>query len=100
MADFKRKTLSLSTGKQIKLFGDSIAISKSLELAEAYAPNILSASSTNTPEKSSRLVCNPYQLTEPEILELADYNIRLWMELKDNIRKHGLESPKIFKQES
>ncbi len=39
MAEIKRRTLTLSTGKQIKLFGNSIGIGKSLE-AEGYAPNI------------------------------------------------------------
>ena len=42
MAEFKRKTFLLSTGKQIKLFGNSIAIGKSLEIGEGYAPNIFS----------------------------------------------------------
>jgi hypothetical protein len=42
MADFKRRTLLLSSGKQIKLFGNSIAIGKSLEIGEGYAPNIFS----------------------------------------------------------
>ena len=42
MADFKRKTLMLSSGKIIKLFGSSIAIGKSLEVGEGYAPNIFS----------------------------------------------------------
>ena len=36
MAEFKRKTFLLSTGKQIKLFGNSIAIGKSLEIGEGY----------------------------------------------------------------
>lgn len=34
MTDFKRRTLFLSTGKQIKLFGNSMAIGKSLEIGE------------------------------------------------------------------
>ena len=42
MAEFKRRTLTLSTGKQIKLYGNSIGIGKSLEVAEGYAPNIFS----------------------------------------------------------
>lgn len=29
-------------------------------------------------------------------MELADFNIQLWMDLKSNIRKHGVESSKIF----
>ena len=41
MADLKRRTLYLSSGKQIKLYGTSIAIGKSLEFGEGYAPNII-----------------------------------------------------------
>jgi len=37
MADLKRRTLLLSSGKHIKLFGNSIAIGKSLEIGEGYA---------------------------------------------------------------
>jgi hypothetical protein len=29
-------------------------------------------------------------------MEIADYNIRLWMELKEGIRKFGVNSAKIF----
>ena len=42
MTDFKRRTLYLNSGKQIKLFGNSIAIGKSLEVGEGYAPNLFS----------------------------------------------------------
>lgn len=100
MAEIKRRLLTLSNGRQIKLYGNSIAISKSLELAEAYAPNILSFKQDSAAEKSVQLVANPHKLTAEEIQELADYNIRLWMELKDNIRKHGLTSTRIFNREA
>jgi len=92
MADFKRRTLLLSNGKQIKLFGNSIAIGKSLEIGEGYAPNIFSCTSDQSKEKSTLTVLNPYQLTSGEVMEVADYNIRIWMDLKDNIRKHGTGS--------
>jgi|SRR5664279_2281956 hypothetical protein len=118
MADFKRRTLYLSTGKQIKLFGNSIAIGKSLEFGEGYAPNIFSLSGQQMDEnedpisekdnsekklslpkmavKTPSKVSNPYRLTPDEILEIADFNIRLWMDLKDRIREYGAGSPKIF----
>lgn len=99
MADFKRKTLLLSTGKQVKLFGNSIAIGKSLEIGEGYAPNILSAPAEQTDKKEVTVINNPYHLTGEEIMELADYNIQLWMDLKANIRRHGMESPKIFNRD-
>ena len=122
MADFKRRTLKLSTGKQIKLFGNSIAIGKSLTIGEGYAPNIFSCieqetddkptvekvkeAQENKPEKANAekkkgpMVFNPHHLTEAEIVELADYNIRLWMDLKDNVREYGATSPKIFNLDS
>lgn len=100
MADFKRRTLLLSSGKQIKLFGSSIAIGKSLEIGEGYAPNIFSYSSEQIAVKSISQVNNPHDLSAEEIMELADYNIQLWMDLKANIRKHGLQSPKIFNQDA
>ncbi len=96
MAEFKRKTLFLSSGKQIKLFGNSIAIGKSLEIGEGYAPNILSCSPDQSTEKSAPTILNTHQLISDELMEMADYNIRLWMDLKDNIRKHGVNSIKIF----
>ena len=100
MADLKRRTLLLSSGKQIKLFGNSIAIGKSLEIGEGYAPNILSCMSEQAPGKSTGTVNNPHDLSSEEMMELADYNIRLWMDLKDNIRKHGLNNTKIFNQDA
>ena len=59
MAEFKRRTLLLSSGKQIKLFGSSIAIGKSLEIGEGYAPNIFSSTAEQSPEKTSPVVFNP-----------------------------------------
>jgi hypothetical protein len=96
MAEFKRKKLMLSTGKQIKLFGNSMAISPSLEIGEGYAPNIFSSISDQEADKSASTVSNPHKLTTEDLQELADYNIRLWLQLKDNIRKYGINNSKIF----
>ncbi len=100
MADLKKRTLLLSNGKQIKLFGSSIAIAKSLEIGEGLAPNIFSCINEQTVPKPTAAISNPYGLTTEEIMELADYNIQLWMNLKANIRKHGLESSKIFNKDA
>jgi hypothetical protein len=99
MAELKRRTLILSTGKQIKLFGASIAIGKSLEIGEGYAPNIFSSVEEGPEGKPTVSISNPYKLTVEELHELADYNIRLWIELKDNLRRHGINNPKIFTSE-
>ena len=118
MTDFKRRTLFLSSGKEIKLYGNSMAIGKSLEIGEGSAPNVFSCFSEPTEEKESDefaiktenfqktkikkakkftvKVSNPNRLTSDEVLEIADYNIRLWMELKDNVRKYGVNDPRIF----
>lgn len=100
MAEFKRRTLTLSTGKQIKLYGNSIGIRKSLEMAEEYAPNRFSHISNEVKEKPVSAVSNPHQLTAEKMYELADYSIRLWLDLKDNIRKHGVNSPKVFNSDA
>lgn len=100
MADFKRRTLLLSSGKQIKLFGNSIAIGKSLEIGEGYAPNIFSCVQEGATEKPSSIVSNPHKITMEEMMELADYNIQLWMDLKAAVRKYGVSSPKLFNSEA
>jgi hypothetical protein len=100
MAEFKRRTLLLSSGKQIKLFGSSVAIGKSLEIGEGYAPNIFSCISNQPEDKTAAVVSNPHQLNFEEMMELADFNIQLWMDLKANIRKHGVESSKIFNRDA
>ena len=100
MAEFKRRTLLLSSGKQIKLFGSSVAIGKSLEIGEGYAPNIFSCINNQSEDKSLGVVSNPHQLNSEEMMELADFNIQLWMDLKANIRKHGVESLKIFNRDA
>ena len=100
MAEFKRKTLLLSSGKQIKLFSNRVAIGKSLEIGEGYAPNIFSCINVQAEEKTPGIVSNPHQLSVDELMELVDYNIQLWMDLKANIRKHGVQSIKIFNREA
>lgn len=127
MAEFKRRTLYLASGKQVKLFGNSMAIGRSLEIGEGYAPNIFSCvqqetesiKSTPTPVKPSgdllkdpakerekplpkhhAIVSNPFRLSETDLMEIADYNIRLWLDLKDNIRKFGVSNPQLFNGET
>ena len=100
MADLKRRTLQLSSGKQIKLFGNSLAISKTLEIGEGYAPNILSAIEAQPDNKIPAGISNPHRLTVEELMELADFNIQLWMDLKAGLRKYGQLDAKIFGQEA
>ena len=99
MAEFKRRTLVFSTGKQVKLFGNSFAIGKSLEIGEGYAPNIFSCYNEQQTTQTISVISNPHKLSPDELMELADYNIRLWMDLKDNIRRYGVENTKVFNRE-
>ncbi|OJV52295.1 MAG: hypothetical protein BGO31_05545 [Bacteroidetes bacterium 43-16] len=99
MAEIKKRILTLSSGKIIKLWGNSLAIGKSLEIGEGYAPNLFSYSLSQTADKSVPTVSNPHGLNKEEFLELADYQIRLWMDLKDAIRLHGIGSIKVFNKE-
>ena len=100
MADLKRRTLQLSSGKQIKLFGSSVAISKSLEIGEGYAPNILSLIEEQPDGKGSGGLSNPHKLTVDELMDLADFNIQLWMDLKAGLRRYNGLDPKVFGQEA
>ena len=100
MAELKRRNFLLSTGKQIKLFGSSMAIGKTLEIGEGYAPNIFSCLEEQPDGKSTPIVANPHKLTKDEMMEMADYNIQLWMDLKAGLRKYGQVDPKIFSQEA
>lgn len=98
MAVFKRKTLLLSSGRQIKMYGSSIAISRTLEIGEGYAPNILSLPLDGNGDQEA--VMNPHRLSAEDVVEVAHLNIRLWLELVENIRKYGLNSVKIFHADS
>lgn len=99
MAEFKRQTFQLSTGKQIKLYGNSFFITKSLEIGEGLAPSIFRVFEDPTNGNSFAIVANPYNLTNEELQEMADYNIRLWMDLKDSVRKHGADNPRVFNRD-
>jgi hypothetical protein len=43
MADSKKKVLLLNSGKHVKLYGTSLAIGKSLQIGQGYAPNVFAA---------------------------------------------------------
>jgi len=100
MAEFKRQTFQLSTGKQIRLHGNSFFINRNLEIGEGFVPNIFSQLEEQSEGKSSPTVSNPHKLTLEELHELADYNIRLGLDLKDSIRSSGTNNPKVFSRDS
>lgn len=115
MAEFKRRTLLLSSGKQIKLYGNSLAICPSLEIGEGAAPNIFSFINQQNDSESADLkssqpqeqkkkqstvaISNPHGLSAQDLMEIADYNMQLWMDLKSSLRKNGVNNPKVFNTE-
>ena len=100
MADFKKQTFQLSTGKQIRLHGNSFFINRALEIGEGFVPNIFALFDEQSDSKPATTVSNPHRLIPEELHELADYNIRLWMDLKDSIRSNGVNNPKVFTRET
>jgi hypothetical protein len=100
MAEIKRKTLLLSSGKQIKLTGTGLAIAKNLNVSEGYVPYVFSCAEDQKDNTTGSIILNPHKLTADEIYDMADYNIQLWMELKANIRKYGPNDPRIFNADS
>ncbi|MBX2924757.1 MAG: hypothetical protein KF746_21325 [Chitinophagaceae bacterium] len=100
MAEMKRRTVLFSTGKQMKLFGNSIGIGKTLEVGEGYIPNILSANMEEDAGDDVSMVHNPHKLSREEVMELADFMMMLWLQLKENIRKNGMESSRIFARDT
>lgn len=97
MAELKRRLLKFSTGKQMILYGNSISISKALEVGEGNIPNILALPLDANAEQT---IQNPQHLSADEVMELADFMMSLWLQLKENIRTHGLDNPKIFVREN
>ena len=100
MAEFKRQTFQLQSGKQLKLNGNSFFINRSLEIGEGFVPNIFSLFEEQMDSKRAASIINPYKLTPYELHELADYNIRLWLDLKESIRSNGVNNPKVFSRET
>lgn len=97
MATIKKRELVLSNGRKIKLDGHSICIANTLEIGEGFTRSILRYEEAPK-ESGGGIVANPYQLTTDEVMEVSDYMISLWMQLKDRIRTYGLKSPDIFKR--
>lgn len=116
MTSFKKRTLFLSTGKEVKLYGNSFAIGATGEIGEGAPPNIFFAvdriesgsfPAGVTPEQKAKsggraamAVHNPHDLTAEELMEIADYNMGLWLELKANLRKFGVDDARVFLKET
>lgn len=99
MAELKRQTFFFSTGKQIRLYGTGFGITRSFEIGE-ITPNIFSLPESQEDGKLMTTISNPHRLTKDELLELADYIIRLCMDFKDNLRKYDVTNLKVFNKEN
>lgn len=98
MAVIKKRTLILSGGKKIKLQGLTLCISNSLEVGEGFTRNLLFFDPDQVKDTAAAEVANPYNLTQDELMEVSDYMISLWMQLKEKVRQHGMRSTEIFKR--
>lgn len=96
MANVKKDTLSLSNGKQIQIPGGVVSISKTLELSDYYSRKILFFDPASKNDNKISPVQNIYGLSADEWIEMLDNMIRLMIDLKDNIRKYGIQNPEIF----
>lgn len=96
MATIKKDSIIFSGGKQIDIPGGIISITKSLELSDYYSRSILFYDYASKVNKSLQPVRNIYNLDREDIIEIADCMIQLWIDLKDNVRKLGIENPDIF----
>lgn len=99
MAELKKRILTFSTGKQIKLYGNSLSIGTSLEVGEGYSPNIFSCNNGLPADAATVTVANPHKLTPDELMEMADLIMDLCLQLKKNIRRLGPNDPKIFRKD-
>lgn len=96
---------SFGTGSTVKSEFESraiasLAIGRNLEIGEGYAPNFFAAIEAQPENKIPSGVSNPHHFTVEELMEISDYNIQLWMNLKTELRKYGQIDPKIFVQEA
>lgn len=98
MATQKKRTLVLSSNRVIKMAGNSITITPTLEVGEGFTTSILGLVEIPEGDKVKRSVANPFGLTPEDIIEMADYNIRLWMDLKDSVRERGVRDTAIFRK--
>ena len=69
--------LIFSTGKEIDPYQGIIGINEELDITEGYDGYI---KDTQCPEMD--------ELTNNELIELADYVIKLWQKFKKNIRRN------------
>lgn len=98
MATLKKRALVLSSGKIIKLAGNTVTITPSLEIGEGFTTSIFGMVDLSEGDKIKKTVANPFGLSPEDMVELADYVIRLWMDLKDQVREKGVRDIAVFRK--
>jgi hypothetical protein len=98
MAVLKKNSILFSGGREIKVPGGILSITRSLELADYFSRNVLYYEREHKKNKEIEPVGNIHNLTKDELIEVSDCMIQLWMELKDNVRRHGITSEDIFRK--
>jgi len=98
MAILKKNSILFTNGREIKVPGGILSITRSLELADYFSRNVLYYEPEHKKNKEIAPVGNIHDLTKDELIEVSDCMIQLWMELKDNVRKHGITSEDIFRK--
>lgn len=98
MAVLKKNGILFSSGREIKVPGGILSITRSLELADYFSRNVLYYDREHKKNKEIAPVGNIHTLTKDELIEVSDCMIQLWMELKDNVRRHGITSEDIFRK--
>ncbi|MGE7775243.1 hypothetical protein ACQKLP_10995 [Chitinophaga sp. NPDC101104] len=99
MAQFKRKSLMLSSGKQIKMTGTALCILPSLEIGEGFTNNIFGVNEAiGENQKAIVTLTNPYQLSPADVQEIALLHIRYWLDLIDAVGEFGTKDATIFRK--
>ena len=96
MAILKKDMITFSNGRQIKVPGGIFSIISTLELADYYSRLVFFFDHDSKGNKDVPAVKNIYNLSKEELIEVADCMIMLWIDLKDSVRKYGINNPEIF----
>lgn len=100
MAVLKEKVLFLDNGRKIKLHGDGLGINHRLEISiGALGSCVLALEKSYRNNSDLDPVSNPHNLSKEEMAEVAECMIGLWWKFKENVKKHGVNSVDLFKEE-
>jgi len=100
MAVLKENVLLLDNGRKIKLHGDGLGINHRMEVTIAInGGNMLTMERHYASKSDLDPVSNPHNLSKEEMAEIADCMIGLWWKFRDSVKKFGVNSIELFKEE-